>query len=234
MMNYDENDDVDDDESNDESISKSEIIAERLLKKCHVHDVNSGGVLSLVTGGLDCAKTSVMLSFVDYTLEHHPTEKLFWSNTYFAPIQSLRIGIEKHHIMVKEDSNVTFHDRAQRLKEIHPKITRFNDFDDLYQKAIPGLLNCVFFGQRNTWMDFVHYLRGVGQWCHVYIDELSEICPAFTSGDLFKQIGQFSIERINLGLSRAKKEGKALGRPKGKKDGKVRRKSGYYQRWAKK
>ena len=40
-------------------------------------------------------------------------------------------------------------------------------------------------------------------------------------------------ERINAGLDRAKKEGKTLGRPKGKKDGKVRRKSGYYMRWKK-
>ena len=41
-------------------------------------------------------------------------------------------------------------------------------------------------------------------------------------------------ERINLGLERAKLKGKKLGRPKGKKDSKRRRKSGYYQRWSKK
>lgn len=39
-------------------------------------------------------------------------------------------------------------------------------------------------------------------------------------------------ERINAGLSRAKAEGKRLGRPKGSKDKKRRRKSGYYQRWS--
>lgn len=41
------------------------------------------------------------------------------------------------------------------------------------------------------------------------------------------------VDRINAGLKRAKKEGKKLGRPKGKKDSKVRRKSGYYLRWTK-
>jgi len=41
-------------------------------------------------------------------------------------------------------------------------------------------------------------------------------------------------ERINAGLDRARKEGKTLGRPKGSKDKKVRRKSGYLQRWSKK
>ena len=38
-------------------------------------------------------------------------------------------------------------------------------------------------------------------------------------------------ERINLGLTRAKKEGKKLGRPVGSKDIKYRKKSGYHLRW---
>jgi len=40
-------------------------------------------------------------------------------------------------------------------------------------------------------------------------------------------------ERINAGLDRARSEGKHLGRPKGSKDKKRRRRSGYYQRWIK-
>jgi DNA invertase Pin-like site-specific DNA recombinase len=40
------------------------------------------------------------------------------------------------------------------------------------------------------------------------------------------------IERTKAGLDRARKEGKQLGRPKGKKDSKPRRKSGYYLRYA--
>jgi len=42
------------------------------------------------------------------------------------------------------------------------------------------------------------------------------------------------IERINLGLSRARAEGIILGRPRGSRDGKRRKKSGYYLRWQKK
>ncbi len=38
-------------------------------------------------------------------------------------------------------------------------------------------------------------------------------------------------ERINAGLDRARKEGKKLGRPKGAKDKKVRKKGGYYLRY---
>ena len=40
-------------------------------------------------------------------------------------------------------------------------------------------------------------------------------------------------ERTLDGLDRAKAEGKTLGRPKGKKDGKRRKVSGYHLRWAK-
>jgi len=40
-------------------------------------------------------------------------------------------------------------------------------------------------------------------------------------------------ERTLAGLERAKRDGKRLGRPKGSKDSKARRKSGYYVRWTK-
>jgi len=41
------------------------------------------------------------------------------------------------------------------------------------------------------------------------------------------------VNRINDGLSKARKQGKKLGRPTGSKDTKRRRKSGYLQRWGK-
>jgi len=41
------------------------------------------------------------------------------------------------------------------------------------------------------------------------------------------------IERVNLGLKRAKAQGKHLGRPKGSKDKDRRRTSGYNNRWMK-
>jgi len=43
---------------------------------------------------------------------------------------------------------------------------------------------------------------------------------------------ELTIHRVKAGLERAKSEGKTLGRPHGSKDKKVRRKSGYHQRWA--
>ncbi len=41
------------------------------------------------------------------------------------------------------------------------------------------------------------------------------------------------VARTNAGLVRARRQGKALGRPVGKKDSRPRRKSGYINRWAK-
>lgn len=41
-------------------------------------------------------------------------------------------------------------------------------------------------------------------------------------------------ERINAGLKQAIAQGRKLGRPKGSKDGKRRRRSGYWARWASK
>ena len=53
---------------------------------------------------------------------------------------------------------------------------------------------------------------------------------------ILAQIAEFEREiireRILLGLERRKKEGKKLGRPKGSKDKKRCRTSGYIQRWA--
>ena len=40
------------------------------------------------------------------------------------------------------------------------------------------------------------------------------------------------VERTRAGIERAKRQGKTLGRPKGIKDRKPRRKSGYINRWA--
>ena len=135
-----------------------------------------------------------MLSFVDYTMKHYPDEKIFWSNCYYAPMQLVKIGQNKFNIMVKNNSGVSFRDRNNRLKEIYPKVTYFDDFQDLYDKAKPGVCNAVFFGDRSVWIDFIHYLRSVGEWTHIFIDEISEIAPAFTSGRLFKQIGRFSVD----------------------------------------
>jgi len=176
------------------SMTKSQINAERILKRIHIHDLDSGGVLTEVTGSQGSGKTSAMLSFMDYTIRHYPKEKVFFSNCYNAPFQFVKIGKDNFTIMVKQGAGITFHDRNQRLKEIKPKVTYFQDYDDLYKKALPGKCNAVFFGDRYKWIEFIHYLRSVGEWTHIYIDEMSEIAPAFTSGRTWKKIKDFAID----------------------------------------
>ena len=176
------------------NLTKSQINAERILRRIHVHDLDSGGVFTEITGSQGSGKTSAMLSFMDYTMKHYPEEKIFWSSCYNAPLQFLKIGSGKFHIMVKKGSGVTFHDRGKKLEQIHPEVIYFKDYKDLYEKAEPGICNAVFFGDRMRWMEYLHHLRSVGEWCHVYIDELSEISPAFSSGRTWKRIKDFAID----------------------------------------
>jgi len=61
-------------------------------------------------------------------------------------------------------------------------------------------------------------------------DGLGEVLVAFYAW-VAAQERKRIIERTKSGLQRARSQGKKLGRPLGKKDGKVRRKSGYYRRW---
>jgi len=92
-----------------------------------------------------------------------------------------------------------------------------------------------------------HLLQIVGEWKKLgihFICSTQNIDTTTAEGELifhiFGAIAQFERkliqERIMLGLDRAKRQGKHIGRPKGKKDNprKPRRKSGYYQRWSKK
>jgi Tfp pilus assembly pilus retraction ATPase PilT len=103
------------DEKGEIDLSKSEINAEKIMRRIHTHNIDAGGILSLITGAQGSSKTSVMLSFMDYTIEHHKDEKIFWSSTYCAPLQFIK-SKNNYNIMVKKDSGVTFHDRNNKLK----------------------------------------------------------------------------------------------------------------------
>ncbi|MCB9772247.1 MAG: recombinase family protein [Candidatus Omnitrophica bacterium] len=75
-----------------------------------------------------------------------------------------------------------------------------------------------------------------------FVSITQNINTSTPEGQMFLQLlGVFSeyergliVSRTKSGLERARKQGKKLGRPFGSKDGKRRRKSGYYARWQKK
>jgi len=188
------------------NLTKSEINAEKIMRRIHIHNQDFGGVVCIITGSPGTGKTAAMLAIIEYTLRYHPKEKVFFSNCYDAPLQFTKLKPYQWRILVRKDSNVTFHDRDKRGKQIHPEVEYFKlkqnenklfDFSDLYKKAKRGKCNVVFFGgkeKRYMWLDFVRFLRRSGEWSHVFIDEISECCPEFSSGRLWQKIRQFSVD----------------------------------------
>lgn len=174
-------------------VSKQEIVAEQILKRIHIHDQDKGGTFTLLTGSPGTGKTGVMCSFTDYTTIHHPNDKIFWSECYRAPLQSLKLK-SKVQYMVKNDINAHFRNRDDKLSCVDVPIVYFDDYIDLYEKAKRGVVNVPFFGNRLYWMDFIDHLRNVGEWVHVFVDEIGEITPAFEQSLLWKRIGLFGKE----------------------------------------
>lgn len=175
-------------------LTKSQVHAKRILEMIHRPNLDMGGVFSLVTGSPGSAKTSVMLSFCDYAMRHHKKHKIFFSNGYGVPLQFVKLGHDSFDILVKKDSGVTFHDRTNHRKEIFPNVKYFDTFEECYQVAKPGRCSAIFFGDRMLQMDFLHYLLSVGEWTHLFVDEISEIAPAFTAGETFHKIGRFALD----------------------------------------
>lgn len=175
-------------------ITKSEVVARRILRQIHQPNLDSGGTFTAITGAPGSAKTAVTLSFCDYSMKHHPKHKIFFSNGYGVPLQFPKLGKDCFDILVLKGCNVSFHDRSDKRKEIFPKVTYFEDYEDCYEKAKPGRLSAVFFGDRSMQMDFLHHLLSISEWVHYYIDEISEIAPAFTSGEQFHRIGKYALD----------------------------------------
>jgi len=177
-------------------ISRQEIEGRKILYSIHEHDTDSGGYFIEITGMPGSGKTSAMLSLANYTLNHHPTEKVFWSNSYGTPLQFFKIGEGKWKILVQEGSGIKFFDRVTRKEVTNLDITYFKDFEDLYFKSEGGKLNAVFFADRTMWMDFIKFLRSIYGWHHIYIDEMGEVIPNSSSGKLYRKIGDFSIKVV--------------------------------------
>jgi len=185
-----------------DGVNKKEVYAREILERIHVHSKDDGGIFSLTTGSQGSAKTSSMLSFLNYNIIHHPDEPIFFSNCYDSPLQFTKLGPKKWHIFVKQGSNIIFRDRDYDLKVFEPphktyfKVTESDgekDYSDLWNKAKRGKCNAVFFGDRYEWMDFIAWLRARGRWSHVFIDEMAEITPAGTSGDVWHNINEFVL-----------------------------------------
>jgi hypothetical protein len=181
-------------------MSKRKGKAKKIMKRIHVHDEDEGGIYSFTTGAMGSGKTAVMLSFLDYTLLHHKKDKVFVSECYNTPIQVFKSNIIRNDFSkicfwFKKGVSFQLRDRQKAFKNVTYKfpVRYFNGFGDLYENAEPGVANIVFFGNRLYWMDFIKYvMKNSVKWNHFFIDELSEVIPAYQSGDLYRHIGKFA------------------------------------------
>jgi len=196
-------------------VSKPEIEGQKILKSLLSQNVDYGGNFVYITGGMGGGKTSAMFSLLEYTQKFYPNQKIFLSETYDAPLQCFKMGFDRCRFLVKENSGVVFRDRNKKLSKVEflpvtyfksnpvtktvtvnkkqkTTTTYISDYDDLWEKAQYGKLNVVLFGNRIEWAKFIEYLRHVGEWCHIFIDEIGEILPAGTRTEDWKVIGNFA------------------------------------------
>ncbi len=174
-------------------VSKQQIIAEKILRRIFVHNQDYGGIFSEITGAQGSGKTSVLLCFADYVSKNYPKEKMFWRSSYNSPLQFFKIGDpNKYQIFVKKGTNVVFRDRDNHLEHIDLHPIYFTSFDDLWNKASSGKISAVFFGDTYEWLEFIAWLRGVGEWVNIYIDELGDVAPSNTQGELWQRLREFS------------------------------------------
>ena len=174
-------------------MNKAEMMGQKILKRIHQHNKDNGGYLTQTTGAMGSGKTSVNLSFTEYTINHYPNEKIFWSECYDAPLQIYKLNRpDKIHLMVEKGSGVIFRDRDAKLRKVDLNPTYFDSFDDMYQYAKPGMANVVFFGDRLKQMELDMYLRSVGEWTHKFCEEFSEIAPMYPSKELWSIVKKYA------------------------------------------
>jgi len=156
-------------------------------------NLDHGGVLAEITGAMGTSKTACLLFLCDYIMKHRPYERIFFREQVNAPLQIFKIGDpSKFSFYVKSDAEIQFLDRNNRLAPVNIHHKLFDTYDDLYEMTEPNKVSVVFFKDDEEWMDFIEYLRGVGEWTNILVDEMADITPEGAGGDLFRRIEKFS------------------------------------------
>jgi hypothetical protein len=163
-------------------------------------DCEIGGTYTETTGSQGSGKTAVNLAFLKHYTTAYPQDKCFWSSTYDTPLQFTKLGTGTYHIMILRGSNVIIYDREKEVEVKFPNeycpypITYFDTYEELWNKAMPGKCNAVFFGKRTFWMDCLHYMKTKLAWAHIFFDEFGEIASSDSSGKDWKKVRKFSEE----------------------------------------
>jgi len=200
-------------------VSKPEIQGQKIIQRILSRDMDHGGVLCQITGSQGSGKTSVLLALMNEVISEHPNEKIFFREQHNAPLQCFKIGRKFIHFLVMEGVGAAFRDRNNHLShvdlgqvyfkskevidslvknketsEYEPQYKLVPDFEDLWNKAERGKINVVVFDSDYTWMDFMHWLREVGEWVNVFVDEMADICPANPRGMLYQKTIAFASD----------------------------------------
>jgi len=93
------------------------------------------------------------------------------------------LGKENVQFFVQKDAGIVFRNREKKLQEEDMGQIEFTSNEDLYKKAVHGKCNTIFFKERSDITEFISYLRDVGEWCSVYIDEMAEVVPFGGAGE---------------------------------------------------
>jgi hypothetical protein len=159
------------------------IEGERILKRIFQRDKTEGGVSLETVGPQGSGKTSADLHFLERIRDKHPEEILFYRDSVESPVQFNRV--DKWRIYAEEGTTLKFRDYTTN-SYFDVSVTPFCDFEDLYNKAEPYVLNVIYFKKEYTWIDYLNYLRrhmhrGNG-WKSVFLEEYEDITPQYAGG----------------------------------------------------
>jgi len=156
-------------------------------------NIDHGGILGEITGAQGTSKTATLLFLADFIMKYRPYEKIFFREQIDAPLQIFKIGnSNKYNFFVKSDAEIVFRDRNNKLSPINLQHKVFDTYADLYEMAQPNKVSVVFFKSDTEWMEFIEYLRNVGEWVNILIDEMADVTPEGAGGKEFKRVEKFS------------------------------------------
>lgn len=155
----------------------------KILERIFKRDKAEGGVSVETVGPQGSGKTSFDLHIATKIMEKYPEELIFYRDSVESPVQFNRV--DNWRIYAEEGVSLKFRDYSTNRYFDLP-VYVFKDFDELYEKAKPGLLNVVYFKKEYTWIDFLNYLRrhmhrGSG-WKSVFLEEYEDISPQYAAG----------------------------------------------------